>query len=47
MMLFTRPCFRATHRIYLDKGEAYVRSLVQEVRVKWTREASRGEQRDA
>ncbi len=21
MLLFTRPCFRATHRIYRDKGE--------------------------
>ncbi|MCC7326795.1 MAG: hypothetical protein IT521_08345 [Burkholderiales bacterium] len=47
MLLFTRPCFRATHRIYREKGEAYVRSLIQEVRVKWTRDSSRGEPLDA
>jgi hypothetical protein len=29
MTLFTNPMFMATHRIYLQKGEAYVKSLVQ------------------
>ncbi|MBI3938970.1 MAG: hypothetical protein HY323_18510 [Betaproteobacteria bacterium] len=47
MLLFTRPCFRATHRIYRDKGEAYVRSLIQEVRDKWTRNSSCREPFDA
>lgn len=47
MLLFTRPCFRATHRIYREKGEAFVRSLIQEVRVKWTRDSNRGEPLDA
>lgn len=47
MLLFTRPCFRATHRIYQEKGEAYVRSLIGEVRTKWARDSSRGEPLDA
>ena len=47
MLLFTRPCFRATHRIYREKGEPYVRSLIQEIRAKWTRDSNRGEPLDA
>ena len=47
MLLFARPCFRATHRIYREKGEAYVRSLIEEVRVKWARDSDRGEPLDA
>lgn len=47
MLLFTRPCFRATHRIYLEQGEAFVRALIREVRAKWARESSRGEPLDA
>lgn len=47
MLLFTRPCFRATHCIYREKGEAYVRSLIEDVRAKWTRNSSRGEQFNA
>lgn len=29
MTLFTQPLFMATHRIYRQKGEAYVRDLVR------------------
>lgn len=47
MLLFTRPCFRATHRIYRDKGEVYVRSLIQDVRARWARDSSREEPLDA
>ena len=47
MLLFTRPCFRATHRIYREMGEAYVHSLIHEVRNKWTRNSSCGEPFDA
>jgi hypothetical protein len=36
MSLFTSPFFQATHRIYHDRGEDYVRSLVQRVRDKWS-----------
>tara|TARA_B100000315_G_C14160822_1_gene399966 strand:+ start:276 stop:548 length:273 start_codon:yes stop_codon:yes gene_type:complete len=36
MSLFTSPFFQATHRIYHDKGEAHVRSLVQRVRDRWS-----------
>lgn len=37
MSVFTQPNFQATHRIYRDKGEQYVRSLIQRVREKWSR----------
>jgi hypothetical protein len=47
MLLFTRPCFRVTHRIYLEKGEAYVHALIRKVRARWVRDASRGESLDA
>ena len=36
MSLFTRPCFRMTHRIYLDRGHQYVAELIAHVRAKWT-----------
>ena len=36
MTLFTQPNFLATHRIYSQKGEAYVRSLIQRTRSRWT-----------
>ena len=36
MSLFTRPFFQATHRIYHEKGEEYVRSLIQRVHDKWS-----------
>ena len=35
MTLFTHPAFLATHRIYQQKGEAYVRELIQKTCVKW------------
>ncbi len=35
MTLFTHPLFMATHRIYRNKGEKYVRNLIQEVSAKW------------
>ena len=47
MLLFARPCFRATHRIYQEKGETYVRSLIQEVCAKWAQDASCGGALDA
>jgi len=33
--LFTSPMFLATHRIYRQKGEAYVRDLIRKVSLKW------------
>ena len=36
MLLFSRPCFRATHRIYQALGERGVRALIEEVRAAWT-----------
>ncbi len=35
MSLFTRPFFSMTHQIYLEKGEAYVRSMIRTVNAKW------------
>lgn len=35
MTLFVNPKFLATHRIYQQKGEAYVRQLIQETRAGW------------
>lgn len=35
MNLFTRPFFRATHRIYREQGEAHVRALIQRVAARW------------
>jgi hypothetical protein len=35
LTLFTNPMFMATHRIYLQKGEAYVKSLVQKTCAKY------------
>jgi hypothetical protein len=35
MVLFTHPMFMATHRIYRQKGEEYVRELIQRVEEKW------------
>ncbi|GMV02424.1 MAG: hypothetical protein KJZ98_17910 [Burkholderiaceae bacterium] len=47
MLLFSRPCFRVTHRIYLEKGEAYVQALIREVGARWAPDASCGEPLDA
>ncbi len=35
MPLFRSPQFLATHRIYREKGEAYVRELIRSTRAKW------------
>jgi hypothetical protein len=35
MTLFTHPLFMATHRIYRQKGEAYVRELIRNTCAKW------------
>ena len=35
MVLFSNPAFMATHRIYRQKGEEYVRQLIREVQAKW------------
>lgn len=35
MTLFTHPRFQATHRIYLDRGEAHVRDLIARVGASW------------
>jgi hypothetical protein len=42
MSLFTQPCFRMTHRIYLDRGHDYVAALIAQVRAKWTTEKTDG-----
>ena len=47
MTLFTRPFFQATHRIYHDKGEEYVQSLIQKVRDKWSQGWIRGDESNA
>ena len=35
MTLFTHPMFMATHRIYRQKGEEYVRALIYRTQAKW------------
>ncbi|RMF33759.1 MAG: hypothetical protein D6754_16395 [Alphaproteobacteria bacterium] len=35
MTLFTYPRFMATHRIYLDCGEAHVRALIARAGASW------------
>jgi hypothetical protein len=35
MTLFVNPMFLATHRVYRQKGEAYVRELIRRARAKW------------
>jgi hypothetical protein len=35
MSLFTRPCFRTTHRIYQEKGAPQVEALIQQVVDEW------------
>ncbi len=47
MTLFSHPMFQATHRIYQDKGEEYVRSLIQKVRDKWSQGWIRAGESDA
>ena len=42
MSLFARPFFQATHRIYDDKGEEHVRSLIHRVRDRWLQGSVRG-----
>lgn len=35
MTLFVNPLFMATHRIYRQKGEEYVRALIRRMCAKW------------
>jgi hypothetical protein len=35
MTLFTNPMFMATHRIYRQKGEDYVRKLIHSTLTRW------------
>jgi len=35
MTLFTNPMFLATHRIYRQKGEVYVREIIRRTVEKW------------
>jgi hypothetical protein len=35
MTLFVNPMFLATHRIYRQKGEAYVRELIRKTCARW------------
>ncbi|MCX7851937.1 MAG: hypothetical protein N2383_04040 [Caldilineales bacterium] len=35
MTLFVHPMFMATHRIYRQKGEAYVRELIRRMEARW------------
>lgn len=35
MTLFTNPFYLATYRIYQQKGETYVRELIQEICARW------------
>ena len=37
MTLFVNPMFLATHRIYREKGEGYVRELIRKTGAKWGR----------
>lgn len=41
MVLFTHPMFLATHRIYCEKGEEYVRDLIHNTLTKWSPLAGR------
>ncbi len=47
MSLFCRPFFRATHQLYLEKGEDWVRALIQKVRRRWSDGSLRGGASDA
>ncbi len=42
MTLFVNPFFLATHRIYRQKGEAYVRKLIEQACAKWRIQAAIG-----
>ena len=33
--LFVNPLFMGTHRVYRQKGEAYVRELIRRVQARW------------
>ncbi len=47
MTLFARPFFQTTHRIYREKGEDYVRALIQKVHDKWSQGCEPGGLTDA
>lgn len=34
--LFQSPFYAATHRIYQQKGEGYVRALIEKIRSRWS-----------
>ncbi|RCK74664.1 MAG: hypothetical protein ANABAC_1381 [Anaerolineae bacterium] len=36
LKLFTQPYFLATHRIYRQKGEEYVRQLIRKTQTRWS-----------
>ncbi len=42
MSLFTSPLYLGTFRIYREKGEAWVRSLIEDLWAQWCGEASMG-----
>lgn len=43
MTLFAHPRFAATHRIYRDRGEAHVRTLIRRVVERWRPVAAESE----
>jgi hypothetical protein len=47
MSLFTSPFFQLTHQIYQARGDAYVRSLIREVRAKWDEDSAEEDESDA
>jgi hypothetical protein len=36
LMLFRSPCYGATHQIYRQKGEAYVKERIQRLAEQWS-----------
>lgn len=40
MRLFTLPVYGATHRIYRERGDAYVRDLIARVGQRWSNQRS-------
>jgi hypothetical protein len=47
LSLFSRNCFRATHRIHMEKGEAYVAALIDRIAAEWRPTGEMGGQADA
>lgn len=42
MLLFSRQCFGMTHFVYRQRGEAWVRSLIDRVCDRWSANAAHG-----